>query len=104
MHLDLSKYPPGYTFGAIVSEAIGAYVKLADFTSHKGTKMFRLIMDPELSYQSMNKLLNLTISDGKLTYGFYNIESVQALVIDSVDQRSRATTYLRSTFVGENLG
>jgi hypothetical protein len=100
MHLDLAHYPKGYTFGPITSEALGVYVKLADFTDHKGTAMFRMLIDPEIYASALEKLMGLTITDGKRTYRFYLIESVQAPVIDSVSQRSKSTTYLRATFLG----
>jgi hypothetical protein len=99
MHIDCRHYPKGYAFAEVVSKGLGLYVKVADFVNHKGTRIFRLIVDPEIDKNQLSALLLSTVKDDFKTYEFAFLESIHGIVVDNGPTKSQATTYLRVTFM-----
>lgn len=97
--MDLREYPKDYTFAEVVQKKLGIYAKLADFTERTGQRIFRMIVDPELTKDQLADLLDLVILDHDGVYMFAYMESIMADVVDHVPHRSKTTTYLRITFL-----
>lgn len=99
MNFDCTGFPADYTFAEIISDKLGLYVRVANFTEHRGQRMFRMIVDPEISKAQMRELLFSTIKDSAGSYEFSHLESLQGIVVDDINHMSPTTTYLRITFM-----
>ena len=99
MDLDLRDYPKDYTFAEVVQKTLGIYVKLANFTERTGQKIFRMIVDPEISKGQLDALMDLVILDHDGVYMFSYLESIMADVVDHIQHRSKTTTYIRITYL-----
>lgn len=99
MHLDCTKYPKGHTFAEAAGEALGLYVKVADFAQHKGRRIFRMIIDPELDKNQLFDLISSTVKDQQATYEFSYMEIIQGPIVDQVPGRATTTSYIRVTFM-----
>lgn len=99
MHIDCRKYPDGYAFAEVISKELGLYVKVADFVEHKGNRIFRMIIDPEIDRTQLRALIYSTVKDDHRTYEFSFMESIHGVVVDNGPLKSLSTTYLRVTFM-----
>lgn len=99
MQLDCTKYPQGYTFAAAASEALGLYVKVADFTMAGDTRIFRMIIDPEINKKQLRELMFSSVKDAFGSYDFHHLESIAGPVVDQGPRVSPYTTYIRVTFM-----
>ena len=99
MHLDIRDYPRGHIVSAIIAEKLGVYVSAANFSEHNGKRMFRILIDSELSKKQLRELLFSSIKDDTGTYEFAYLETIQGPVIDQAPTRTGGKTYIRVTFM-----
>lgn len=100
MHLDAREYPANHHFAAIVSEKLGMYVKVANFTtSATGRRMFRMIVDAEIDKKQMRELLFSTFKDSDGAYEFSHMEAIMGPIVDNHFHRCADQQYIRVTFM-----
>jgi hypothetical protein len=99
MHLDCRDYPADYTYAQVVSNELGVYVKVANFTNHNGQRVFRMLVDPELDRQQLRELTMSTVKDAHQTYNFAYLEAIYGPVVDESKHCANFTHYIRITFM-----
>jgi len=99
MHLDCREYPKGYTFAEVVGQALGIYVNVADFTVAGHRRVFRMIVDADLSREQLKMLLESTVRDAHGTYSFLQLEAITAPNVDQGARTANVSHYIRVTFM-----
>jgi hypothetical protein len=99
MFLDCREYPAGYTFAEVAGKALGMYVNVADFTMAGGKRIFRMIVDAEITREQIKTLLSSSVRDQFDVYTFYQLEAITGPAVDQGPRMSPAAQYLRITFM-----
>ena len=99
MFIDCREYPVGYTFAEVASKALGIYVSVADFTRAGDKRIFRMIVDAELSGEQLQGLLDGKITDQHGSYVFYQLEAISGPTVDQAPRATPGSHYIRVTFM-----
>jgi hypothetical protein len=99
MYLDCSQFPDDHTFAEEASRALGVHVNVAAFTERRGQRLFRMVLDAELSQDQLWELISSTVQDKHGTYEFHGIEAILGPAVDQGPRRSPLTNYLRVTYI-----
>jgi len=99
MHLDCREYPVGYTFAEVAGKGLGLYVSVADFTMAGDRRIFRMIVDGELSREQLSALMDSTIRDAHGSYEFLQIEAITGPAVDQGPRTAPTSHYMRVTFM-----
>lgn len=99
MHLDCREYPAGYTYAEVASNDLGLYVNVADFTEVNGQRIFRMIVDAELTAEQIYELLFSKVTDQHKTYEFFQIEAIMGPSVDQAPRTGPTSHYMRVTFM-----
>jgi hypothetical protein len=99
MHVDIRDCPRNKSIAEYLSSKVGVYVKVADTIIRNDRPVFRLLIDPEISEDSLTSLQYLTINDSHGPYHLGWIEAIIAPVVDNVPHKSKQTLYLRLTYL-----
>lgn len=99
MHLDCREYPVGYTFAEVAGKALGLYVSVADFTMSGDHRIFRMIVDGELTRGQLAVLMTSTVRDAHGSYEFLQIEAITGPAVDQGPRLVPTSHYMRVTFM-----
>lgn len=99
MYLDCREYPVGYTFAEVASKALGLYVNVADFTMAGGKRIFRMIVDAEISREQLKHLMSSSVRDQFDVYTFYQLEAITGPTVDQGPRMQAGSHYIRITFM-----
>lgn len=99
MYLDCREYPVGYTFAEVASQALGLYVNVADFTVAGGKRIFRMIVDAEISREQIKHLMSSSVRDQFDVYTFYQLEAITGPAVDQGPRMQAGSHYIRITFM-----
>lgn len=99
MYLDCREYPVGYTFAQVAAEALGLYVNVADFTMAGDKRIFRMIVDGEISREQLKALMSSSVRDQFDVYTFFQIEAITGPNVDQGARTALTSHYLRITFM-----
>lgn len=98
MYVDLRDCPLNKSSAEFLAMKTSVYVKVAQSVERNGTRVFRMIIDPDISKTQLASLLYLTVRDQHGIYNFAWLEPLSAPVVDNVDHRSEHSLYLRVTY------
>lgn len=99
MIVDLRDCPRHKSFAEHISEKIGLYVRVANFTQNDNADVFRIITDAELFKEQLESLMALEVEAAHKTYRFVWLETLSAPVVDTVKHCQPVTSYIRATFM-----
>lgn len=99
MYIDVRDYPTDHLLTEVVAEQLGIYVHVAQFVEHHDIRMFRMIVDSEITVEDIKKLMAGRIRDGAGGYVFERIESITGPIVDQSRRTASSTNYLRITFM-----
>jgi hypothetical protein len=99
MIIDVREYPKDHLFTEVVAKEFGIYVHVAQFNEHHDIRMFRMIVDSDLSVADLKKIMSARICDKAGGYVFDRIESISGPIVDDGPRMAMTTNYLRITFM-----
>ena len=99
MYLDCREYPVGYTYAEVAGQALGIYVNVADFTMVGDQRVFRMVIDGEISRDQIKQLMSSSVRDQFNVYTFFQLEAITGPCVDQGKRTSLTSHYLRVTFM-----
>lgn len=99
MLIDVRDYPKDHILTEVVAQEFGIYVHVAQFNEHHDIRMFRMIVDSEISTVDLQRLMAARIRDDLGGYVFERIESISGPIVDQGRRPAQITNYLRITFM-----